>query len=67
MDTYINLEKTYDYYKDKFNRNSIDNKGTKVEAFVDYNAVGDAAWSEEFNSMFLEMVMEKTLLICQSL
>ncbi|MCJ8171908.1 M4 family metallopeptidase [Clostridium botulinum] len=52
VDTYINLGKTYDYYKDKFNRNSIDNKGMKVEAFVDYNAVGDAAWSEEFNSMF---------------
>ncbi|GAE01974.1 thermolysin metallopeptidase [Clostridium botulinum B str. Osaka05] len=52
VDTYINLEKTYDYYKDKFNRNSIDNKGMKIEAFVDYNAVGDAAWSEQFNSMF---------------
>ncbi|EJP6471145.1 peptidase M4 family protein [Clostridium botulinum] len=52
VDTYINLGKTYDYYKDKFNRNSIDNKGMKVEAFIDYNAVGDAAWSEEFNSMF---------------
>ena len=52
VDTYINLGKTYDYYKDKFNRNSIDNKGMKVEAFVDYNAVGDAAWNEEFNSMF---------------
>ncbi|PIH00593.1 M4 family metallopeptidase [Clostridium combesii] len=52
VDTYINLEKTYDYYKNKFNRNSIDNKGMNVEAFIHHGEkYAGAEWSEDLGSM----------------
>ncbi|AVQ47381.1 M4 family metallopeptidase [Clostridium botulinum] len=52
IDTYINLEKTYDYYKNKFNRNSIDNKGMNVEAFIHHGEkYAGAEWSENLGSM----------------
>ncbi|MBE1304871.1 peptidase M4 family protein [Clostridium botulinum] len=54
VDTYINLEKTYDYYKNKFNRNSIDNKGMNVEAFIHHGEkYAGAEWSEDLGSMLL--------------
>ena len=53
VDGYVNLSKTYDYYKDKFNRNSIDNKGMNVEGFIhagrNYN---NAFWRDDLGSMF---------------
>ncbi|MCS4473946.1 M4 family metallopeptidase [Clostridium botulinum] len=54
VDAYINLEKTYDYYKNKFNRNSIDNKGMNVEAFIHHGEkYAGAEWSENLGSMLL--------------
>ncbi|HCL4436412.1 TPA: peptidase M4 family protein [Clostridium botulinum] len=53
VDGYVNLSKTYDYYKNKFNRNSIDNNGMNVEGFihtgVKYN---NAFWRDDLGSMF---------------
>ncbi|WP_195923415.1 M4 family metallopeptidase [Clostridium tepidum] len=53
VDGYVNLSKTYDYYKNKFNRNSIDNKGMNVEGFIhagkDYN---NAFWRDDLGAMF---------------
>ncbi|MGO5076068.1 M4 family metallopeptidase [Clostridium sporogenes] len=53
VDAYVNLSKTYDYYKNKLNRNSIDDKGMNVEGFVhagkNYN---NAFWRDDLGSMF---------------
>ncbi|GAA0740728.1 M4 family metallopeptidase [Clostridium oceanicum] len=53
VDGYVNLSKTYDYYKDKLNRHSIDNKDMNVEGFVhageNYN---NAFWRDDLGSMF---------------
>ncbi len=53
VDGYVNLSKTYDYYKDKFNRNSIDDKGMNVEGFIhagrNYN---NAFWRDDLGAMF---------------
>ncbi|OQP93192.1 peptidase M4 [Clostridium sporogenes] len=52
IDTYINLEKTYDYYKNKFNRNSIDNKGMNVEGFIHFGKKYVCAdWIEDLGSI----------------
>ncbi len=34
VDAYVNMGKSYDYYKNKLSRNSIDNKGMDVKGFV---------------------------------
>ncbi|WP_434303134.1 M4 family metallopeptidase [Clostridium botulinum] len=53
VDAYVNMGKSYDYYKNKLYRNSIDNKGMDVKGFVhvgkDY---GNAFWYGEYDSMF---------------
>ncbi|EJP6471148.1 M4 family metallopeptidase [Clostridium sp. L74] len=53
VDGYVNLSKTYDYYKEKFNRNSIDDKGMNVEGFIhagrNYN---NAFWRDDLGAMF---------------
>ncbi|MGO5076067.1 M4 family metallopeptidase [Clostridium sporogenes] len=53
VDAYVNTTKTYDYYKNKLNRNSIDNNGMNVNGFVhvgkNYN---NAFWYGPYDSMF---------------
>ncbi|WP_195923417.1 M4 family metallopeptidase [Clostridium tepidum] len=53
VDAYVNISKSYDYYKNKLSRNSIDNKGMDVKGFVhvdkNYN---NAFWYGEYDSMF---------------
>ncbi len=45
VDAHWGAEKTYDYYYQKHNRNSIDNKGFKLINMVHYgNAFGNAYW-----------------------
>ncbi|MDU4599580.1 MAG: M4 family metallopeptidase, partial [Clostridium sporogenes] len=53
VDGYVNLSKTYDYYKNKFNRNSIDNKGMNVEGFIHAGKnFNNAFWRDDLGSMF---------------
>ncbi|EJO5346589.1 peptidase M4 family protein [Clostridium botulinum] len=53
IDGYVNLSKTYDYYKNKFNRNSIDNKGMNVEGFIHTGKnFNNAFWRDDLGSMF---------------
>ncbi|APH13493.1 thermolysin metallopeptidase, catalytic domain protein [Clostridium sporogenes] len=53
VDGYVNLSKTYDYYKNKFNRNSIDNKGMNVEGFIHAGRnFNNAFWRDDLGSMF---------------
>ncbi|MHB9928144.1 M4 family metallopeptidase [Clostridium botulinum] len=53
VDGYVNLSKTYDYYKNKFNRNSIDNKGMNVEGFIHTGKnFNNAFWRDDLGSMF---------------
>lgn len=44
-DAHYGAEMTYDYYKNKFNRNSIDNNGFKLISYVHYDvAYANAYW-----------------------
>ncbi len=53
VDGYVNLSKTYDYYKNKLNRNSIDNKGMNVEGFIHTGEnFNNAFWRDDIGSMF---------------
>ncbi|EPY2273057.1 M4 family metallopeptidase [Clostridium sporogenes] len=53
VDAYVNLSKTYDYYKDKFNRNSIDKKGMNVEGFIHAGKnFNNAFWRDDLGAMF---------------
>ncbi|WP_242825313.1 M4 family metallopeptidase, partial [Clostridium sporogenes] len=53
VDAYVNTTKTYDYYKNKLNRNSIDNKGMNVNGFVHVgNNYNNAFWYGPYDSMF---------------
>ncbi|GAA0079397.1 M4 family metallopeptidase [Clostridium sp. CTA-6] len=53
VDGYVNLSKTYDYYKNKFNRNSIDNKGMNVEGFIHAGKnFNNAFWRDDLGAMF---------------
>ncbi|AVQ45280.1 M4 family metallopeptidase [Clostridium botulinum] len=53
VDGYVNLSKTYDYYKNKFNRNSLDNKGMNVEGFIHTGRkFNNAFWRDDLGSMF---------------
>lgn len=53
VDGYVNLSKTYDYYKNKLNRNSIDNKGMNVEGFIHAGKnFNNAFWRDDLGAMF---------------
>ncbi len=67
IDTYINLEKTYDYYKNKFNRNSIDNKGMNVEGFIHFGENMCVLIGLKILVPYSLGVMKYIVLICQSL
>jgi Zn-dependent metalloprotease len=44
-DAHFGAERTYDFYKQTFNRNSIDNKGYKLISYVHYNTnYANAYW-----------------------
>ncbi len=44
-------EKTYDYYFQKFNRNSVDNQGMRLTSYVHYGTnIDNAGWAQ--NAMF---------------
>ena len=46
LDAHWGVEKTYDYFKDTFNRNSYDNNGALLKSYVHYgNAYENAGWS----------------------
>jgi gliding motility-associated-like protein len=45
-DAHYGAEITYDYFKDKFNRNSYDDNGAKIRSFVHYgNKYSNAFWN----------------------
>ncbi len=53
VDAYTNMAKSYDYYKNKLSRNSLDNKGMNVKGFVHFGKnLGNAFWVGEYDSMF---------------
>ncbi|PIH03579.1 M4 family metallopeptidase [Clostridium combesii] len=53
VDAYVNTNKTYDYYKNKLNRNSIDNKGMNINGFVHVGKnYGNAFWYGPYDGMF---------------
>ncbi|APQ78093.1 M4 family metallopeptidase [Clostridium botulinum] len=53
VDAYVNTNKTYDYYKNKLNRNSIDNKGMNINGFVHVGMnYGNAFWYGPYDGMF---------------
>ncbi|EDT86380.1 M4 family metallopeptidase [Clostridium botulinum] len=53
VDAYVNTNKTYDYYKNKLNRNSIDNKGMNINGFVHVGRnYGNAFWYGPYDGMF---------------
>lgn len=46
VDAHYGAAKTYDYYKNKFNRNSFDNKGAKIKSYVHYSSkYNNAYWN----------------------
>jgi Zn-dependent metalloprotease len=52
LDVHWGVEMTYDYYKQKFNRNSYDNKGSQLKSYVNYflwTLIPNASW--DGNSM----------------
>lgn len=52
LDVHWGVEMTYDYYKQKFNRNSYDNQGSQLKSFVNYwlfALIPNASW--DGNSM----------------
>ncbi|NFB58058.1 M4 family peptidase [Clostridium botulinum] len=53
VDAYVNTNKTYDYYKNKLNRNSIDNKGMNINGFIHVGRnYGNAFWYGPYDGMF---------------
>ncbi|NFA62289.1 M4 family metallopeptidase [Clostridium sporogenes] len=53
IDAYVNMGKTYDYYKNNLNRNSIDGNGMNVNGFVHIGKnFGNAFWFGPYDSMF---------------
>ncbi len=67
VDGYVNLSKTYDYYKNKFNRNSIDNKGMNVEGFIHAGKnFNNAFWRDDLGLCSLVMEMEEYSLLYQN-
>lgn len=51
LDVHWGVEKTYDYYLKKFNRNSYDNKGGIINCFVNIDEE-NAAWVVETQSLY---------------
>ncbi len=52
LDAHWGVEQTYDYYKQKFNRNSYDNQGSELKSYVNYwlfTLIPNASW--DGNSM----------------
>lgn len=52
LDAHWGVEQTYDYYKQKFNRNSYDNQGSELKSYVNYwlfTLLPNASW--DGNSM----------------
>lgn len=48
-DTHWGMEMTYDYFKNRFNRNSIDNNGFKLRSYVHYSTnYANAFWNGQF-------------------
>lgn len=46
LDAHWGIQKTYDYFKNNFNRNSFDNLGTKIKNYVHYKThYEDASWT----------------------
>ncbi|WP_374442625.1 M4 family metallopeptidase [Epilithonimonas sp.] len=46
LDAHWGVEKTYDYFKDTFNRNSYDNNGAVLKSYVHYgSSYENAGWS----------------------
>ncbi|HDI3043110.1 TPA: M4 family metallopeptidase, partial [Clostridium botulinum] len=53
VDAYVNMGKSYDYYKNKLSRNSIDNRGMNVKGFVHVDRnYPNAFWFGPYDSMF---------------
>ncbi|GAA0740732.1 M4 family metallopeptidase [Clostridium oceanicum] len=53
IDAYVNLSKTYDYYKNVLKRDSIDDNGLNVEGFVHVGTkYNNAFWEPEHKAMF---------------
>ena len=49
LDAHWGVEKTYDYFKSKFNRNSYDNLGTLLKSYVHYSTNYDnAGWTGSY-------------------
>lgn len=44
LDAHWGVEKTYDFYYNKFNRNSYDNNGAKLISYVNRNDYPNASW-----------------------
>lgn len=51
LDVHWGVEKTYDYYLKKFNRNSYDNKGGIINCFVNIDDE-NASWGVETQSLY---------------
>ncbi len=68
VDAYVNTNKTYDYYKNKLNRNSIDNKGMNINGFVHVGRnYGNAFGTVHMMGCSLAMATEYTSLLLQNL
>ncbi|MCC5423662.1 M4 family metallopeptidase [Clostridium botulinum] len=53
VDAYVNMGKSYDYYKNKLSRNSIDNRGMNIKGFVHVDRnYPNAFWFGPYDSMF---------------
>lgn len=55
IDAHWGVEKTYDFYYNKFGRNSYDNNGSSITSYVNYKIYGsdwhNAAWNEYTHCM----------------
>ncbi len=52
-DAHWAMEKTYDYWLNKHNRNSINNAGMNITSYIHYgNSVDNAFWNPDKNAMF---------------
>lgn len=53
LDAHWGAMKTYDYFMDNYNRNSIDNNGLSIRNYVNYPGIGDNAyWDSNTHSMY---------------
>ena len=52
-EAHYNTEKTYDYYYEKFNRNSIDDNGYRLSSYIHYSSgYNNAFWDGEKNDIW---------------